>query len=126
MSLDKLKTVFEKLNTSTDWSLQLLCITNSKRQGTKYASRQIILSPTGKLADFVGEIAGKYTSSTKNLLEKYLCVEEYDGSAIDTIIYKLNSDNPLILTEYASLMAVIADPETESDPLDFIPHAYVI
>ena len=126
MSLDKLKTVFEKLSTSTDWSLQLLRITNSKKQGTKYASRQITLSPTGKLAEFVGEIAVKYTSATKNLLEKYSCVEEYDGTAIDTTIYKLNSDSPLISSEYAALMAVIADPETESDPLGFTPHAYVI
>ena len=126
MSLDRIKTVFRNLDTTTDWSLQLLRITNSKRNGTKYASRQIIFSPAGKLAEFVGEIAGKYTSDTKSLLDKYSCVEEYNGSALDTTIYKLQSDNALISTEYAALMAAIADPETEADPLDFTAHAYII
>lgn len=126
MSLTRLMSVFENLNTTTDWSLQLLKISTSKKEGTSYASRQITLSPTGKLAEFVGEITDKYTSPNKNMLTPYSGVEEYDGTAQSTKIYKMSSTNPLIATEYATLIEKIANPDHEANLLEFNYHAYVI
>ena len=44
MSIELLNSVFDGVHRTTEWSLQLLRITTSKREGTKYASRQIPVS----------------------------------------------------------------------------------
>ena len=57
MSLDIIKSVFQNLNAGTNWSLQLLNIRTSKRTGTGYSSRQIILTPNKRLAVLINDIA---------------------------------------------------------------------
>lgn len=47
MSISKIKSIFENAATCEAWSLQLLRIKNSKRNGTTYCGREIALSPEG-------------------------------------------------------------------------------
>lgn len=125
MSLELLKTAFEVISHSTDWSLQLLRITTYKKTGTQYASRQITLEPEGELDSFVKEITDIYLGTGKSALSKYTRVTDYDGTADGKTVYKLSSDNPLIATEFADFISAVADPDVEADSLTYTS-AYVI
>ena len=89
LSLENIQRIISSFDNSNSWSLQLLRITNSRRAGTQYASRQITLSPNGKLSDFINEISARYTGAKNNLSQLFTGVFEYDGSAISNRIYKL-------------------------------------
>ena len=125
MSIELLNSVFDGVHRTTEWSLQLLRITTSKREGTKYASRQIMLDPAGTLDTFVKELSQRYRSNGKGSLSSFNGVSEYDGTADGLTIYKLQKDNPLIMSEYESFVTVIADPDVEADAMSFTS-AYLI
>lgn len=126
MSINKLKSVFENVDTCDAWSLQLLQIKNSKRKGTTYCGREITLSPDGTLTNFIEEISKKYRSSEKGLEKMFECVTDYDGSTIEKTVYKLNAENELISSEYHALIEAIANPDSEVDPLEFSAQAYIL
>ena len=126
MSLELLETAFDKATGCDAWSLQLLRITTSKRNGTLYASRQIELSPPDRLQNLIAEISKRYISANAEKLQHYTSVTEYDGTADAMTVYKLASDNPLIVEEFPVLLAAVADPDVEADPLEFNPQAYLI
>lgn len=125
MSIEHIKSVFECISSSADWSLQLLRITSSKRDGTRYASRQIFLEPDDKLNQFVKEMAVRYLSDDMGILWKYTGVVEYDGTTDDATIYKLSSEDPLIAGEYRRFISAIAEPDVEADTTSFTS-AYLI
>lgn len=126
MTLEKMKAVFSALPTCAAWSLQLLQIITSKQCGTSYTGREITLSPEGTLASFVAEISDRYINESKGVLGSYHDIAEYDGSTVDRVIYWLNKTNELISDEYDALIAAIADPDTELNPLEFKARAYVL
>ena len=126
MSIEKVKHIFESLQTCKAWLLLLLQIKNSKRNGTVYNSREIIFSPEGALSSFAEEIASRYTSDSKKSIDNFDDIREYDGSTIDNVIYKLSKDNLFISTEYEDFMKAVAAPDTELDPLKFNAQAYVL
>lgn len=126
MSISKIKSVFENMESCDAWSLQLLQIKNSKRTGTTYCGREIILSPEGTLTRFLSEISNRYCSKEKGLETKFEGVTEYDGSTIDKTIYKLSAENELIANEYLALIEAIGNPDSEVDPLEFSAQAYVL
>lgn len=119
MSLDIIKKVFQNLGSGSNWSLQLLNIKTSKRTGTGYSSRQIILSPNGRLSTLINDIAAVYTGTGKKAIDSYREVREYDGTADALVVYKLSTAHELIASEYASFLQVIADPNTENDPFEY-------
>lgn len=125
MSIEVLKSAFESIQHGTDWSLQLLRITTSKRDGTKYASRQIVLDPDDRLDTFVHGLAERYLGTGKGSLSKYTSVIEYDGTTDGLTIYKLDTGNPLISEEYESFVTAIGNPDVEADSMSF-KSAYVI
>lgn len=126
MSLSKLKTLLENLKTCDTWSIQLLKIKTFKKNGTNYIGREITLNPQGKLCEFVNEISDKYTNLEKGILSSYSDVIDYDGSAIGKTVYKLSVNNSLVNDEYQSLIKAVASPDTELDPLDLSPQAYLL
>ncbi len=126
MTLEKIKTVFASLSTCSAWSLQLLQINNSKQHGTSYTGREITLSPEGTLSSFVSEIADRYVAGIKGILNSYHDIREYDGSSIDKVVYWIEKGNAMISEEYESLIAAIAAPDTEIDPLEFKARAYLL
>ncbi len=119
MSLDIIKSVFQNLNTETNWSLQLLNIKTSKRTGTGYSSRQIILTPYEQLAVLINDIAAIYNGNGKKSVDTYRAVREYDGTADALTVYKLTSTHELISEEYATFVQVIADPNNEDDHFEY-------
>lgn len=125
MSISKIKSIFENVATCEAWSLQLLQIKNSKRNGTTYCGREITLSPKGKLTGFLKEISDRYCSHEKGLEKMFESVTDYDGSTVDKTIYKLTTDNELISTEYRTLIEAIGNPDSEVDPLEFSAQAYI-
>lgn len=126
MTLETIKAVFATLPNCSAWSLQLLKINTSKQSGTSYLGREITLAPKGTLTSFVKEISDRYISESKGVLASYHDILEYDGSTVDKVIYSLSKTNTLIADEYNTLMAAIANPDTELDPLDLKVNAYVL
>jgi len=88
--------------------------------------REITFTPSGKLNEFVSDISQRYTNSDKGVLKSFFSVTDYDGSTIDKTVYKLNISNELIKSEYEALIAAIAMPDSEIDPLTFKAHAYLL
>ena len=119
MSLEIIKSVFKKLSTGTNWSLQLLNIKTSKRIGTGYSSRQITLTPNERLATLINDIAAVYNGNGKKAVTSYRTVREYDGTAAAFTVYRLSSKHDLISEEYATFIQVIADPNNEDDPFEY-------
>nr|WP_290463241.1 Kiwa anti-phage protein KwaB-like domain-containing protein [Acutalibacter muris] len=126
MTLEKMRAVFAALSTCTAWSLQLLKINTSKHRGTSYSGREITLSPEGALASFVAEISDRYINGSKAALNSYHDITEYNGSTVDRVIYWLKKTNKLISDEYDALIAAIANPDAELNPLEFKAKAYVL
>ena len=126
MSINKIKSVFEKLITCDAWTLQLLQIQNSKRNGTIYCGREITLSPEGTLTKFVKEISEKYCSQEKGIETLFESVNDYDGSTANKIIYKLDRNSELISTEYQLFIEALEMPDVEIDPLKLSAKAYVL
>lgn len=126
MSIRKIKGIFENVATCEAWSLQLLQIKNSKRNGTTYCGREITLSPEGTLTNFLSEISDRYCSQEKGLEKMFERVTDYDGSTIDKTIYKLTTSNELISTKYPALIEAIGNPDSEVDPLEFSAQAYIL
>lgn len=126
MSISKIKSIFENVATCEAWSLQLLQIKNSKRNGTTYCGREITLSPEGTLTNFLSEISDRYCSQEKGIEKMFESVTDYDGSTVDKTIYKLTNGNELISTEYLALIKAIGNPDSEVDPLEFSAQAYIL
>lgn len=126
MSISKIKSIFENVATCEAWSLQLLQIKNSKKNGTTYCGREITLSPEGTLTNFLSEISVRYCSQEKGLEKMFESVTDYDGSTVDKTIYKLTTSNELISKEYQTLTKAIGNPDSEVDPLKFSAQAYIL
>lgn len=126
MSINKLKHVFENATQYKSWSIQLLRIATSKRNGTIYTGREIRLYPEDKISEFVSELSNIYTNSVKGILLSYTDVLEYDGTAMGNIVYRLSTDNELIRDEYDALIKAIAAPDNEINPLEFSAQAYIL
>lgn len=114
MSKEYIKNILSKTNTCDAWALQVVKITNSKKNGTTYVCSEVTISPEGRLKQLVNEITDKYLSSE---LDKYIECRDYDGSADGQIIYKFRKDNILISENYNKLITALADPDSETDPL---------
>lgn len=126
MSIRKLREVFDNIDTCDAWSLQLLQIKKSKRNGTTYCGREIILSPEGTLTNFLRELSEKYCSEEKGIENMYDSVIDYDGSTVNNVVYRLAVDNDLIANEYSALLEALGNPDSEVDPLQLSAQAYVL
>lgn len=126
MSISKIKSVFKNIANCDTLSLQLLKINNSKKYGTTYLGREIALSPKDALTKFLTEISDRYCSQEKGLEKMFESVTDYDGSTDDKTIYKLATNDKLISTEYQSFVEAIGNPDSEVDPLEFSPQAYLL
>lgn len=126
MSIDKVKRVLGSLTTCSEWSVQLLKITYSKRNGTAYTGKEILFSDKRELASLVDDIEKHYVAEKKGALNAYQGVANYDGSWIGRVIYKLDKNDALISKEYDLLLDALAKPDAEMDPLEFKARAYVM
>lgn len=126
MSIDKLNKIFAAMPNHTDWSIQLLKIKSSKRDGTSYIGREIQFTSASKLNEFISEISSRYTNDNNGVLKSFLGITEYDGSTIDKTVYTLSVKDELVRSEYNNLITAIATPDSEIDPLKFKSQAYLL
>lgn len=126
LSIEFLTKIFEKLPECENWCLQLLRITNSKKNGINYATMQVVLTPNNKLHDYVWNISKRYTKGKDSFINAFDKVVDYDGSAVGNVIYKLDAENMLINAALQKLKMAIANPDVESNPLEFDASAYLI
>ncbi len=126
MSINLIESIFENIENCENLSLQILKITNSKKNGTIYKGREIILKPDEKLSSFVKEISQIYLGKNNKSLNSYENCIEYDGTTNNKTIYKLNSDDELIKNEYEALLKAISNPDTEINPFELKCQAYLI
>ena len=113
MSKAHIKSIFREAGKTDIWSLQLVRINNSKRSGTSYFTREIMLSPQGKLRDLIMQLSDFYLS--ENGIDKFDAVDEYTGDVVGNVIYKLPTTSSMIHEEWEALKSVTADPDTEED-----------
>ena len=125
MSIQKLRGIFEALDTSEGWNLQLLRVATSKRTGTSYIGRMIHIDPDKKLNEMVSNIKEKYTKKGGEL-ERFTDCVEYDGSAVNTTVYKMKTSNELIAEDYGCLAKALAETNTELSPFQLKYNAYVL
>ena len=119
MSKELLKKVFTTAKECNEWSLQIIKISNSD-----YYCREIEFKEPGRIKKFVDELADKYLS--KNGIDSFDSVDDYTGDVVGHSIYRLNSDNTLISTEFNQLIYRMSDPDTEGDVETQKFQAYVI
>lgn len=124
--LNDIRSILQNLNNAKNWSLQVLQIKPSKRAGTEYTGREIIFDPAGRLEEFVSEVSELYIGAKGCFDAKFVNLSEYDGSANEKTIYKLNGTSPLIASEYNSLMQALANPNSEVDPFEMKARASVL
>lgn len=124
--LNDIRKVMQDLSLASNWSLQVLQITTSKRAGTSYIGREISFDPPRRLADFILEISEYYIGEKGCFDERFSDLVEYDGSANGKTIYKIATDCSLIASEYNSLIQALATPNTEMDPFEMKSRASVL
>lgn len=126
MSISKLEKVFNTITTCDAWSMQLLKIKTTKRNGTSYLGREITFSPEDKMKNFLVEISKRYLEGQKAILKSYLNILDYDGSTMDRTIYKIQAGNELVKNEYDKFLEAIATPDVELNPLELSFQAYLL
>lgn len=126
MSLKPIKRIFVHLNDVKDWTIEIVQIITSKRNGTSYVGREIILEPQNKLNEFISEIAEHYIGSKGSLDNRYIEMVEYDGSANGKTIYHLSGTNGLISDEFNLLINALANPNVEIDPFEMRARATAV
>lgn len=110
MSIDRIKSVLEKIDKTDVWSLQLLKINKSKQKGTSYFTREITLSPSGKLKELISQLATRYLEVG---IDRFDAVDEYTGDVVSNVIYKLSTTSELIHDSWEMLKNAVANPDTE-------------
>ena len=124
MSKEFLKSVFQSLTENEAWSLQIVQVKNSNKNGTSYLCREVILDPEEKLIDFVQDIQKNYCS--ENGIEAVSSVDDYTGDVIGHVIYKIDRRNQLISHEFDLLVQSIGNPDREMKISDIKPNAAIL
>ncbi len=124
MSLQKIKHTFEELTSCTTWVLQLL---NAREINGEfvYNTHDITVTTPNALNEFTKELGLAYAKE-KGRLSKYQMVCDYDGSAIENRIYKIDITDELISESYSKLINAMYNPDMQGNALEFRANAYVL
>lgn len=110
MSKEVLKSAFEAAKACDAWSLQLIKI-QSQKDNVDYYCREIKLEPEGRIKQFVDELSDRYLQASG--VDSYVSIDDYTGDVVGNVIYKLQSDDQLIGTEFTQLVNRISNPDIE-------------
>lgn len=119
------KRIIEKIDGNGTWSVKLLKIHASVREGLSYMSREIKMHPHDQVKYHVEDLRSRYVGQ-QNVIGNYSAVTEYDGTTDATTIYTLSCENDLIKDSYIKLMDALANADHESDTSNEKFSAYVI
>lgn len=125
MSKKYLKEVFGKLTSCRAWSLQLLQIKNSIRNGTTYISREISIHPDTKVMDYIEQLSDSYCK-VGGYIDKFSSVDDYTGDVVNNAVYKISRNNQLLKEECDSLLQATANPNREAKVKDISPNALIL
>lgn len=123
MSIQKITQIFENLSNCTRWSLQLLNGRNVRGEFA-YNAHDVVIVTSDAITEFMRELAIIYTKS-KGKLSKYNEVCNYDGSAAENRIYKIEIVNELICESYEKLRKAMEKPDMQGNALEFPATSYV-
>lgn len=126
MSVDEIKKIFEKLETCEAWRLLLLQIKQRTAGDNVYSGRQIIICPQGRLKRLVGEVQAEYLDEKKGLIYRYEDIRDYDGTGIQSSVYRIHERNKMIDIECEALEKCIATAKDDASLSGFDPCASVI
>ena len=124
--VEEVKRLFEKMDSNGTWTIKLIRIHSSNREGTNYNCREIGFSSKEVLVDHIEALKNKYLMGSKATLQKYNELRLYDGTTDSQVIYWLNKTSELIADTYSKLIESMANADQESDPLKEKYSAYVL
>lgn len=93
MSKERLKQIFDAVQGTPLWSMQLIKV-KAEREGVTYHDREICLRPEGSIRDFAHQLSKYYLSDSG--IDSFASVDDYTGDVVGNVIYKLQRDNNLI------------------------------
>lgn len=123
MSKQYLKVIFTHLTECHAWSLQVVQVKNSSRNGVSYICREVEIEPNDRLLQYIANTASYYNSEKG--IDSFSSVDDYTGDVVDHVIYKLKRDNQLIAHEFDVLIQATGQPDTEMKLSDIKPNAAV-
>ena len=123
MSNQYLKDIFSKLTECDAWSLQVVQVKNSTKNGTTYICREVEVEPNGRLLQYIKTTA-EYYNSDKGI-DSFSSVDDYTGDVVDHVIYKIQKDDQLIVHEFELLIQATSRPDSEMKLSDIKPNAAV-
>lgn len=123
MSKQYLKEIFSHLTECHAWSLQVVQVKNSSRNGISYICREVEIEPNDRLLQYITNTASYYNSDKG--IDSFSSVDDYTGNVVDHVIYKLKKDNKLINHEFGVLIQAIGQSDTEIKLSDIRPNAAV-
>lgn len=123
MSKEYLKEIFTHLTECHAWSLQVVQVKNSSRNGICYICREVEIEPADRLLQYISNTASYYNSEKG--IDSFSSVDNYTGDVVDHVIYKLKKDNELISHEFDVLIQSTGQPDTEMKLSDIKPNAAV-
>lgn len=110
MSKERLKRIFDAVQGTPLWSMQLIKV-KAEREGVTYHDREICLRPEGSIRDFAHQLSKYYLSDSG--IDSFASVDDYTGDVVGNVIYKLQRDNNLIQNGFDALINEAANPDTE-------------
>ena len=110
MSKERLKQIFDAVQGTPLWSMQLIKV-KAEREGVTYHDREICLRPEGSIRDFAHQLSKYYLSDSG--IDSFASVDDYTGDVVGNVIYKLQRDNNLIQNGFDALINEAANPDTE-------------
>jgi len=120
VSIEVIKKILEKVSTGQCWSLKIIKINTSKKNGLEYIAREIELKSKGRLTEHINSLASKYLEEQDSGLSQYRECKPYDGTADAQVICEL------IETNYGLFLKALASPDVEINPLELKAKASVI
>lgn len=124
MTIQEMRSVFEKLNTCQEWSLQLLKF-GKVRNEFSYNTHNVTITTQNALTEFMESLADIYIGRNGKM-DSFQEVVDYDGSTIGSRIHRIELTNPLVSESYGKLATAMDSPDMAGNALEFSASAYVL
>lgn len=110
--MKEIENIFNGIEEDAVWSIDLLNVHSSKREGVVYSAHRIQLDPSDFLKRHVLDLRDKYCLGNNSTLKKFSEIVDYDGTAESILVYRIKKDSELI-----SSGVVITEPENVVEQL---------
>lgn len=89
MSKERLKQIFDAVQGTPLWSMQLIKV-KAEREGVTYHDREICLRPEGSIRDFAHQLSKYYLSDSG--IDSFASVDDYTGDVVGNSLFGYNGD----------------------------------